>query len=48
MDLCKAYDGLPHDLLIAKLVAYEANYKSLKYIYDCLTNRSHRVQVAFR
>ena len=32
MDLSKAYDCLPHDLLIAKLSAYGVNYNSLKLI----------------
>ena len=45
MDLSKAYDCLPHDLLIAKLAAYGVNYHSLKFIYDYLSNRIHRVKI---
>ena len=45
MDLSKAYDCLPHDLIIAKLAAYGIGYKSLKFIFDYLSNRKHRVKI---
>ena len=45
MDLSKAYDCLPHELLIAKLAAYGIGYQSLKFIFDYLTNRKHRVKI---
>ena len=45
MDLSKAYDCLPPDLLIAKLAAYGLNYNSLLFLYNYLTNRLHRVRV---
>ncbi len=46
MDLSKAYDCLPHDLLIAKLEAYGIGRKSLKLIYSYLSGRDQRVRVA--
>uniref|UniRef100_A0A7M5WZM1 Reverse transcriptase domain-containing protein n=1 Tax=Clytia hemisphaerica TaxID=252671 RepID=A0A7M5WZM1_9CNID len=45
MDLSKAYDCLPPDLLIAKLAAYGVNHNSLLFIYDYLINRYHRVKI---
>ena len=45
MDLSKAYDSLPHDLLIAKLAAYGLSYDSLLFIYNYLKNRQHRVKI---
>jgi hypothetical protein len=45
MDLSKAYDCLPHDLLIAKLAAYGVDFDSLSLLYDYLSKRFHRVKV---
>ena len=45
MDLSKAFDCLPHDLLIAKLSAYGLTKNSLKYIYSYLSNRKMRVRI---
>ena len=39
MDLSKAFGCIPHDLLIAKLPAFEVNGNALKYIYTYLKNR---------
>ena len=44
MDLSKAYDCLPHDLIIAKLEAYGFDTNSLKLILNYLTNRKQRVK----
>ena len=46
MDLSKAYDYLPHDLLIAKLAAYGFDNTALALITDYLTNRLQRVKIA--
>ena len=45
MDMPKAYDCLPHDLLIAKLAAYGFGVNSLCLMYDYLNNRCHRVKI---
>ena len=42
MDLLKAYDCLPHDLIIAKLEAYSLNTNSLRFIFDYLSCRKQR------
>ena len=45
MDLSKAYDCLPHDLLIAKLGAYGLDRSSLRLLMDYLNSRKQRTKV---
>ena len=45
MDLSKAYDCLPYDLLIAKLAAYGFDNSVLALITDYLTNHLQRIKI---
>ena len=47
MDLSKAYDCLPHDLLLAKLAAYGVDSSSLCLLSNYLSNRFHRVATSY-
>ena len=44
-DLSKAFDCIPHDLLIAKLEAYSLGEKTLSYIFSYLRNRNQCVRI---
>ena len=45
MDLSKAFDCLPNDLVLPKLEAYDLDRNTLKVIYSYLTNRKQTVKM---
>ena len=45
MDFSKAYDCLPHDLLVAKLEAYSVGKAALNLISNCLSHRKQRTKI---
>ena len=45
MDLSKAFDCIPHDLLIAKLHAYGFSEKTVTFIYSNLKRRKQNVKI---
>ena len=47
MDLSKAYNCLPHDLLIAKLAGYGFEDSATSLIFDYFSKRYQRVKIGF-
>lgn len=45
MDLSKAFDTLPHKLMVAKFKSYGADDKTTDLVHDYLTNRRQRVRL---
>ena len=41
----KAFDCLPHDVIIAQLYAYGFDMKALNFIYDYLRNHKQRTKI---
>ena len=44
-DVSKGFDCLYREVLVAKLLAYGSDFKSMKLIKQYLSNRKQRVQV---
>ena len=45
MDLSKAYDYIPHDLLMAKVEAFGLDKISSNVLFDYLNNRKQRIKL---
>ena len=44
-DLSKAFDCLPHELMIAKLYAYDFDPKALRFMTKYLNNHKQRIKI---
>ncbi len=45
MDLSKAFDYLPHDLMAAKLIVYGISHNAVKILISYLRHRKQRVKI---
>ena len=45
MDLFKAFDCMPHDLLVAKFMSYGIGHQTASLIGNYLSNRKQRVKM---
>ena len=45
MELSKAFDWIPHDLLVAKLHAYGFTMNAIAFIYSYMTRREQGVKM---
>jgi hypothetical protein len=45
MDLSKAFDCLPHDILLSKLAAYGLSSQSVKLLENYLTGRKQQIKL---
>ena len=45
MDLSKAFDCLPHDILLNKLSAYGLTENSIKLLYSYLSDRKQQIKI---
>ena len=45
MDLSKAFDCLPHNILLEKLSAYGLSLKSVKLFSSYLSNRKQQIKI---
>ena len=45
INLLKAFDHIPHDLLIAKMSAYGFSMDTLVFMYSCLKRRKQHAKI---
>ena len=45
-DFSKAFDCLPHNILIAKLNAYVFDNKAVRFVFDYLTSRKQKTKIS--